>query len=393
MTVGVIKKRIETLHAWKERIREAPSDLGQGIRLELTVQALSVVQAQAAAEASQYLDAQYLFSAAAGDEQLLTHTFSRGAVITNTEAMAAIAEEKRLLSGKGAKQSTLVQRQMVTDVYNAIGWNPGRKPTLLDSRTAWWKQSQAATALEQQLERFQTAAQARELFSHLQIHLRCQACRYHGTYQRIGLASSFRVRCNRNQCHHALSKQRFRAHVAREVESGHLTVNLDALVADILQLTFLPAPEGVRLRALSTRQDLLGLKRSSTYAAVEDSLLRCVSKMLEEEHGAQTALEIQDEALEWLRDHPAAVTNHLGTASRPAADALLERFAEEDTELTLQEEMLLLHGVAGAFDVAFAHLKIARMAYTCHIVPLNSPGPYLGLINVGVHSYEILTHI
>ncbi|KAF6766982.1 hypothetical protein PSEUBRA_001641 [Kalmanozyma brasiliensis GHG001] len=391
MLVGVVKNRITALQSWKQRIQQAAPTLGQGIRLELTVQAATLAQAQEAAEASRYLDAQFLFSEDAGDKQLITHTFSRNAVYTNVDAMLTIAEEKRLFSGEGAKPSTLVQRQAVTDLYNAIGWNPGRKPTPLDSRNAWWKQSQAATALEQQLERFQTAAQARELFSHLQIHLRCQACRQRGTYQRTGRADAFRVRCNRQDCQHALSKQRFRAHIAREAEGGHLTVNLDALVANVLELAFRPQPEGVLLRNLSTRQDLRGLKRSNIYATVEHLLLQCVSRMLEQEHGEQSPAEIQDEALDWLRDYPAAVTNHLGTASRPAADALLERLAEEGAELTLPEEMLLLHGIAGAFDVAFAHLRLVRMGYSCHVIPLDSQGPYLGLINVGAHSYKILT--
>ncbi len=236
------------------------------------------------------------------------------------------------------------------------------------SQTAWWKQSRTAGVLEQRLERFRTPAQARALFAQVQVHLRCQQCHRHGGYTRIGRRDAFRLRCS--HCQDTLSNQRFRAHLAQEAEAGRLTVNLESLIADVLQLTLRSAPDNMRTRKLSTRRDLDGLLRSTAYATAEDSLLQCCAAMLEQDHGDWSPGAIKEAALGWLRKHPEPVSNHLGTVSQPAADALLEHFDAEDTVLMLPEEILLLHGVAGAFEVAFAHLKVVRMSYACQIIPL-----------------------
>lgn len=389
MSVTLIKSRIETLKAWKERIKLAPPHLGQGLRLELTIQASNMAEAQAAAEGSRYLDAKYLFSAEAGDEQLLSHTFPQQAIFDNTEALLAVAEEKGLFRGNSSKASTLMQRQVVTDVYNALGWNPGRKPTASDSATAWWKQSQAATVLEQKLERFKTAAETRTLFNHIQRHLRCHHCHRYGTYELRGRSDGFRACCT--NCQQYVSKQRFRAHVSREAIAGLITTDLNALVADVSELTLAEAPEGIHLCQLSQRQQLLGLLRSNQFANMEDSLLRCVAILLDCQHGEPTVEALLEEAVEWLRDNPAAVTQHLGTPSIPAATELLERLEDHTTVLTPQEEILLLHGVAGAYSTCFAHLSIVRRHISCQVIPLGSAGPYLGLVTQAKNRYEVLT--
>lgn len=392
MSVSIVKSRIETLKAWKERIKKAPARLGQGIRLELTVQARSMTQAKAAAEESRYLDARYLFSTDAGDEQLLSHTFPRQALFDNTEALLSLVEEKCLLRGNSSKSSMLMQRQVVTDLYNALGWNPGRKPTPLDSAGAWWKQSQEATALEQRLEQFRTAAETRTLFSHVHGHLRCHHCYCYGTYNLKSGANTFQVQCT--HCKQCLSKQRFRAHLSREAVARCVTVNLNALVADVLELTLAAAPEGVRLQPLSQREELRGLLQSSQYANMEDSLLRCVAILLDREHGEPTVEVLLEDAVEWLRNNPAAVTQHLGMPSVPAATDLLDCLEDHcNTVFTLPEEILLLHGVAGAYGTCFAHLSIVRRHISCQVIPLGSAGPYLGLVTQAGNKYEVLTRV
>ncbi|SPO31800.1 uncharacterized protein UTRI_06637 [Ustilago trichophora] len=53
MTVKTVKDRISTLESWKQRIIGTAPELGSGVRLEVTVQAATMQQARAAAEASQ----------------------------------------------------------------------------------------------------------------------------------------------------------------------------------------------------------------------------------------------------------------------------------------------------------------------------------------------------
>ena len=236
MGVKVVQDRISTLQSWKARIIGTAPEVGSGIWLEVTVQAATMQAAHEIAVASKYLDHLYLFSAAAGDQQLLTHTISKADMFTDLDALLAVAEQKQIFRGSHSKASTQLQRQAVIDLYNAMGWHPGRRPTALDSLTAWWDSSQATLDIVQELEQFHSAAGARTLFTHVQLHTQCQGCHRVGTYTLCGGANQFRIRCN--QCRNTLGTQKFRSHIAQLAVHNQLGVDLQALVVD-------PSPRAV----------------------------------------------------------------------------------------------------------------------------------------------------
>lgn len=74
MTVKALKDRIITLKGWKEHMLAADPSLGSGLRLEVTVTAPTLADAQKAADASHYLNPSFLFTEEAGDQQPLTRT-------------------------------------------------------------------------------------------------------------------------------------------------------------------------------------------------------------------------------------------------------------------------------------------------------------------------------
>ncbi|SPO26597.1 uncharacterized protein UTRI_10146 [Ustilago trichophora] len=389
MTVKTVKDRISTLESWKQRIIGTAPELGSGVRLEVTVQAATMQRARAAAEASQYLDHRYLFSEAAGDQQLLTHTICKADMFADLDALLAIAEHKQIFQGNHSKQSSGVQRQAVIDLYNAMGWHPGRRPTALDSHMAWWETNQAALDLADELERFSTPASTKHLFSHVQAHLRCQGCHKVGTYALCGGANQFRIRCT--DCRATLSAQKFQTHLALLASRQQLGVDLRALVVDPARLIFAGIEqEDFAMRKLSQRQDLNGLCRTNEFASMRESMLECLALHLEHRREAPGPQEIRAKAVDWLRENTQAVEHHLGTRSRPAAEACLEKLAERDAELSREEEVVLLHGVAGAFDVRIAHLQLLRRSWSCQVIPLGSQGPYLRLVQLS-GGYEVLT--
>ena len=135
MIIKTVQVRIATLKNWKERIAVAGPDVGQGVRLEVTVQAATMQAAREVAEASRFLDPQYLFSPAAGDQQLIGHAISKADMFADLDALLALANEKQIFRGSNNAASTQLQRQVVIDLYNAMGWHPGRRPTALNSAT------------------------------------------------------------------------------------------------------------------------------------------------------------------------------------------------------------------------------------------------------------------
>ncbi|SOV09775.1 uncharacterized protein UDID_19463 [Ustilago sp. UG-2017a] len=280
MSVKVVQDRISTLQSWKARIIGTAPEVGSGIRLEVTVQAATMQAAHENAVTSKYLDHLYLFSAAAGDQQLLTHTINKADMFTDLDALLAVAEQKQIFRGSHSKASTQLQRQAVIDLYNAMGWHPGRQPTALDSLTAWWASLQAMLDIAQELKQFSSATGARTLFTHVQLHTQCQGCHRVGTYTLCGGANQFCICCN--QCRNTLGTQKFCSHIAQLAVHNQLGVDLQALVVDPACMMFAAAPDDHPVQRLSQRRDLAGLYRTVGFAAMHESLLECLELLLED---------------------------------------------------------------------------------------------------------------
>ena len=390
MSIKTVQDRISTLQNWKNRIINTGPEVGNGLRLELTVQAPTMEAARQIAISSRFLDAGYLFSAEAGDLQLLTHTISKAAMFRDLNVLLAVAESKQIFRGNHSTKSTQLQRQVVIDLYNAMGWHPGRRPTALDSMTAWWESSRAALDIAQELEQFSTLASTKQLFLHVKIHLRCQKCHRVGTYTLCGGANQFRIRCSRTECKATLGAQKFRTYLAQLATHRQLGVDLRTLIVDPARLVFAPVPEDNPTRKLSQRRDLNGLVRTVGFADTRESMLECLTLLLEDRRGNPDPVDIREQAVAWLTENTETVEIHVGSRSRPAAEACLAKLGTCFAELTKQEEIVLLHGVAGAFRVSIAHLHILNQSWTCQVVPVGSSGPFLGLVKLS-SGYEIVT--
>ncbi|SOV03006.1 uncharacterized protein UDID_18306 [Ustilago sp. UG-2017a] len=150
-------------------------------------------------------------------------------MFTDLDALLAVAEQKQIFRGSHSKASTQLQRQAVIDLYNAMGWHPGRWPTALDSLTAWWASSKAMLDIAQELEQFSRANQ---------FHICC------------------------NQCRNTLGTQKFCSHIAQLAVHNQLGVDLQALVVDPACMMFAAVPDDNPVQRLSQRRGLAGLYRT-----------------------------------------------------------------------------------------------------------------------------------
>lgn len=119
------------------------------------------------------------------------------------------------------------------------------------------------------------------------------------------------------------------------------------------------------------------------FADMCESMLECLALQLQDHSGSPDLVEIRVLAVAWLQDNTQAVEHFLGHTeqSRAAVTACIDKLAEQDAELNKEEEIVLLHGVAGAFDVCIAHLQLLQRTWSCQVIPAGSCGLLIGLVN------------
>ena len=388
MTIGVCKNRLHRLQAWKERMLPCPEADMLGIRLEVSVRALSLQHAVQVAHSSHLLDASFLFSEEAGPWQLCMHSFSKRELVTDLNTLTALAAEKEIFRGNSSKKSSILQRQVITDLYNALGWNPGRKPTEWNSASAWWEESATTLDVTSQLEQFANPVGARTLFAFVQARLPCYRCNRMGTYTLTGRRHFFRAECR--TCHHALTAFKLRSHLASLITSQRTSIDLHALVVDLHTLTLLPIPQDLQMRPLSTRSNLLGLVRTQEFAAKEEPLLEALAHILLPDVSVAAPHRLKTMALDWLWENTESVEHHLGTRNQPTIERCLHSL-QDGTASGHGEDILMLTGIAGALEVSIAYLVMGHKNWTCQVVPVGSHGPFHGLVLLSKGGYELFT--
>ena len=117
-----------------------------------------------------------------------------------------------------------------------------------------------------------------------------------------------------------------------------LDVDLRSLIVDPMRLVFARIPEDIPVRQLSKRQDLQGLACTTGIAGVRESMLECLTVLLEQRGGDPDPVDIREQAVEWLRHNREAVEHHTGTRSQPVGDACLEKLGTRYAELSMAEE-------------------------------------------------------
>jgi hypothetical protein len=281
----------------------------------------------------------------------------------------------------------MIQRQIIIDLYNALGWNPGRRPTKVDDQYAWWKATQAALDIAVELESFATAARMRELFGHVQAVLSCKGCNESGGYTLSGRAKAFRVTCR--FCHTSLNGKGLRDHLAHLVSVGELGIDIRGLIKNPSRLNYRSLPADLGTRVLSRRSDLVGLLRTQEFANQRDSLVHALARVLHPDDEEEVGMNwITTNAVEWLQANLSTVANSIGSNRQDLMDAALSRLLNgEDRSET--DDVLLLRAVAGRYSVPFAHLVQGYRSYTCQVIPIDSTGPLIGLVLVPSGGYEL----
>jgi hypothetical protein len=87
-----------------------------GIRLEVSVRAPNLEQAFQAARQSRLLVATFLLSEEAGHLQLNTHTFTKDAMLNDVDTLTKTADANRIFVGNNTGPSTMLQREVITDL-------------------------------------------------------------------------------------------------------------------------------------------------------------------------------------------------------------------------------------------------------------------------------------
>lgn len=385
-TVRICRAQLQTLKAWAQRVQQCPADDFNGLRLEVSVRAPSLQHAIHAARQSKLLDARSLVTSEAGRFQLKIHTVKKEDIFADLARLYQAVEERNILSGP--VRSTMVQKQVLIDLYNALGWNPGRRPTPIDSPTAWWKENAETLGIASRLEAYSTPAKGRELLFHIQAILPCQRCKEVGKYALSGRIQFFRITCQ--LCKHHLSAKGMRDHLAQLIAQHEIALDLDALVQDVSSMTFLPLQQ--RSCRLSTRNGLSHLVRTQVHSEKENSLLCALaSTLLDNIDGDDDAFlcnAVTTAAIDWLRTNINIVHRHIGSESPGvAAEQLSRLWSPADRKVV--DDALLLHGIAGAYDRSIAFLVLKQVSFTCQVIPVGSTGPFLGVVQRPSKGYEL----
>lgn len=389
--VRTCQARVQTLTAWRDRLAKCPESDMCGLRLEVSIRAPSLQAAKYAAVQSRLLDAEFLFSDEAAEYQLASHTFRKADLLADVEELLEIAEKLKIFRGNSAKASSAIQRQVLIDLFNALGWHPGRRPTALDANYPWWDSLESSLEVAAKLEEFTGKEKTRLLFGFVQVRLPCanQACSKVGRYALTGRDDNFRIKCG--DCSKCLSSKLFRQHLAHVIVSGNSQIELGALVVDTSTLDLISPNEDNRLVKLSKRPELATLMRTKAFQKTRNPLLLCLGSVLEADTWDEDERinKIYTFAIEWLQENIEIVHRHINNNTEDAVRLQLNRLFADDRALA--EDVLFLQGVAGAYKTNIAHLVVTNASgHTCQVIPLGARGPFLGLVKLHKGGYEVL---
>ncbi|SPO37723.1 uncharacterized protein PSFLO_03199 [Pseudozyma flocculosa] len=401
MNVSTVKERIKTL---KDRLQKCPHPDTHGLRLEVSVRARNLAHAVQVARNSRLLDAGYLLSPEARPKQIKVRRTTMQAVLNDFDVLLSKAEAKKIFTGNHTKVSSELQRTAVVDLYNALGWNPGRKPTEWDSPRAWWEERTTTLDVSRDLEQFSSAPLTRMLFSLVREQVPCQQCNKAApAYHLTGRPKFFRIQCGSAEgCKLSMAGKAFRSYLAHLITTNTINIDLRALVPDPATLTFQAVPEDLLLehpRLLtilsSHRPQLQGLQRTTIYANRPRSLLHAAASMLHPDEGSTAAMasQVMERALGWLRENPKTVEDHLGSQMPAAVARCLTSIAEDiGTPEGKMLEPVLVRGIAGAYRRRVALMVVTQGAWSCMVIPPGEQGTVLGLVRTTA-GYKVVTGV
>lgn len=139
-----LKERRSALGAMIDNLRNLdPAELG-GFRLEISLNARSLSEAREIARNLPFLDIKNWLNPIHDQIKpfkLEAMVISKEDLLANVLRMLTIANSRDIWSGPSQGKVSNFRKQMVTDLFAALGWNPGgRHLTRSDKSGAWWRE-------------------------------------------------------------------------------------------------------------------------------------------------------------------------------------------------------------------------------------------------------------
>lgn len=423
-----------------------PRSMMGGLRLEVTVTAPTLMLAKDIIHKTPLLNLDaYLYDKLEIMHlyQLRITTITKADYLANLKHLLTKAETVRAFIGRDESKLHGNKKQIILDLFNALGWNTRRlKTTAFNAADAWWldeeDQEQPAAALVQEpepthltLNHIKGVPAMKALFTALRKQLQCHACPDPGyTYTWDGQARQFQIKCS--VCGRKLNQSQAREHILQLITQDELILPEEFLPAPpestrspspaepMTTVEHLPTPEApaatttMQLRSkmvqdptpamemfleipwvpmLNTIVPMHGMvevprlprvKRSTTIKPDGNCLFRAVSYHVygtEDHH-----MEVRTDAVEWLHSQPYLVATFAAEGSgHLGPGAWLDQMAKEGT---WGDELALL-GLAEAHHCSLWVYSDQHDLHTTY--PGGASGPYQGLIHLGGNHYEILS--
>lgn len=445
-TVKRARTRLTNLKNQIKAIKSTPRPMLGGLHMEVTVVAASLQLAIEVISETPLLNLDAFLTNSLEylhQYQLRIITVTKAEYLANLKHLLAKAETVRTFEGQNTARLHGNKKQIILDLFNALGSNTGRlKTTAFNAADAWWldeeDQEQPAAAPVQEpepphltLNHIKGVPAMKALFTALRKQLPCHSSSDPGyTYTWDGQAQQFQLKCS--VCGSKLNQSQAREHILQLVAQDELVLPEEFQPAPakstqspspaepMTMVEHLPTPEApaatttMQLRS-KTVQDptpamemfveipwtpmlnaiipmdgmvevphLPGVRRSTTIKQDGNCLFRAVSYHVygtEDNH-----MEVRADTVQWLHSQLHLVfTYAVEGNSHLGAHTWLAEMAKEGT---WADELALL----GLAEAHHCSLWVYSDQHDCHSVyPGGAGGPYQGLIHLGGNHYEILS--
>ena len=223
-----LKNQIKAMHI-------TPRTMLGGLRLEVTIQARTLLYAKHIVQQTPLLNLDaYLHSNSEIMQpyQLRILAITKADYLANLTHLLGQAEKLRVFRGDDHAKLRPHKKQILMDLFNALGWNTGRmKSSAFDAADAWWlddvQDSDTSPPQPQpqepalSLDHIKGVPAMKALFLAIRSLLPCQSCPTPGhTYIWDGHTKQFRLKCK--ECNSKLNQTQARAYILQLVTEQHL---------------------------------------------------------------------------------------------------------------------------------------------------------------------------
>jgi hypothetical protein len=218
-SLGGARKQAEAARAMLHNLNGQSAEQLGGFRIEVSVKAISLVQAVNKVRATPFMDPEHWLGIGAGPFSptiLNARLVTRDDLFANAHWVHQKITDEKLLDGDSNVRPTTRHIKILTDMLNSLGWHGGlRRPSKSLDPGAWWNEVEgpvsSSTELSAQLsELCQSDQQLKVLFTIARQLARAIPCQQQPEDTRhryqVNNSSPFRVRCCATGCNHKLRR-------------------------------------------------------------------------------------------------------------------------------------------------------------------------------------------